>query len=281
MTELPTGTQTWIGRPAPRDGARLRLFCLPYAGGGTTAYRPWIEHLPADIELCTVRLPGREMRLREKPYTNMDDLVVDLSESIEPLLDRPYALFGHSMGAWVAFALAHQLRRRSSPQPIHLFVSGRRAPQLPEAEAPLHQLPDADFVAAMVRRYDAIPQVLLQDVALLRLFLPALRADMTMIETYRYAEEPPLRCPIAAFGGWEDRRATQAGLSAWRDHSTGAFALRMFPGGHFFIQSTRESLVEEVVRALAVSGNQAWLRTADSLPGVTSSVAWMNPPTIG
>ncbi|HEX2282231.1 MAG TPA: alpha/beta fold hydrolase [Thermomicrobiales bacterium] len=261
-------------RPAPRSSARLRLFCLPYAGGGTVSYRSWAQNLSPDIELCLVQLPGREARMRETPYTDLGALVSDLTEELDPLLDLPYALFGHSMGAVIAFALTGHLRTVGLPMPRQLFVSGRRAPQIPDRDAPLHTLPDAAFVAALVHRYNAIPQVLLQDADLLRLFLPTLRADFTMIETYPYVDAPPLDCAITAFGGWEDGRATQADLSAWRDQTRGDFTLRMFPGGHFFIQTCQEALVaaigESLVRhtdpvAPSVSAHRLGVRSAGAV----------------
>lgn len=279
MIELPASTQTWVGRPAPRAEARLRLFCLPYAGGGSIAYRPWTELLPADIELCLVQLPGREMRMRETPYTSLAELASDLGAKLAPLLDRPYALFGHSMGALTAYALTRTLQEQGMAPPLHLFASGRRAPQIPEREAPIHQLADGAFIAALVHRYNGIPQTFLQHVDILRLFLPTLRADLTLIETYQYVEEARLDLPITAFGGWEDARATQVDLAAWRDLTSGQFKQRMFPGGHFFIQSGREALVEEIVRGLAEPSTQVWPPMVEAVPEAAGSAAWQNAPT--
>jgi surfactin synthase thioesterase subunit len=219
-------------------------------------FRPWIERFPANVEVCLVQLPGRETRMREVPYSLLNDLVADLARALDPLLDQPYALFGHSMGALIGFALAHHLRSLDRPQPVHLFVSARRPPHLPDADAPLHQLPDAALVAALVRRYNGIPRVLLEDAELLRLFLPTLRADLTMLETYPYVERSPLECPITAFGGWEDSRVTQVDLAAWSNLTGGHFAAQMFPGGHFFLQSEREALIAAMVEGLASHARQ-------------------------
>jgi medium-chain acyl-[acyl-carrier-protein] hydrolase len=229
----------------------MRLICLPYAGGGTAAYRPWSELLPYDIDLCLVKLPGREMRMQEEPYDNLDSLIDELVLALGPLLDRPVAIFGHSMGALIALELARRLRSRGCPEPEYLLVSGRRAPQIPDPDPPLHKLPDAAFVAALVRRYNGIPPVLLQNADLLRLFLPTLRADLAMIETFRFIDESPLDTPIAVFGGWNDGRATQSHLAAWRELTRGPFALQMFPGDHFFIQTVRDELVASIVELLA------------------------------
>lgn len=262
MLSSPAFSGLWFSHPVPRPHARLRLFCLPYAGGGMAAFRPWAEHLPDDVELCLVNLPGREARMREIPYTSIDDLVTDLSDVMLPLLDRPFAFFGHSMGALIAYALTRKLGDAQRLQPQHLLVSARRAPQIPEPDPPLHQLSDAAFVVGLVRRYNGIPKAILQDIELLKLYLPTLRADLTMIETYRFSDPRSLDVPITAFGGWEDGRATPADLTAWRELSIGAFAMQMFPGGHFYIQSQREELLKAISDAL--SGPSLVTRTAVS-----------------
>ena len=280
MTDLPPLTDRWIGRPAPRPSPRIRLFCLPYAGGGTAVYRPWADDLPEDIELCLVQLPGRETRMREAPYTSLHELVGGLELALKPLLDRPYAIFGHSMGALIALAITRQLRSKGHPEPEHLFIAGRRAPHVPDPDPPLHQLPDAAFVATLVRRYNGIPKVLLQNVDLLRLFLPTLRTDMTMIETYSITEEPTLEAPIAAFGGWEDNRATQVQLAAWREFTTGAFTLRMLPGGHFFIQSARAELVASIIDLLSPA-DPVRLHPPVRHTGLPESGIALNPRGVG
>src|SRR5689334_8070972 len=124
----------WFTSQRPNERARLRLFCFPYAGGGAEIYRLWPQNLPSEVEVCVAQLPGRGMRLREQPFTSLDALVETGTEAIAPLLDKPFALFGHSMGAMISFELAQRLRERGGPQPAHLFVSGRRAPQLPNDE---------------------------------------------------------------------------------------------------------------------------------------------------
>ena len=166
------------------------------------------------------------------------------------------------MGAIIAFELARALRRTAGPSPAHLFVSGRRAPQESEPDPPVHTLPDAAFVAEIRRRYDGIPDAILQDRELMQLFLPTLRADLELIETYVYEPdqpdqpdrpEGPLDCPLAVFGGQQDPRTSVASLDAWRSQTRGPFTLRMFPGGHFFVQASRPAVVQEVARLLAAT----------------------------
>lgn len=234
----------------------MRLFCFPYGGGGAAAYRLWSDGLPPDIEVCRIQLPGRENRLRERPLTRLSPLVQALVEILRPYQDMPFSFFGHSVGALISFELARQLRKRDGLSPAHLFVSAFRAPQIPRRDPPIHQLPDAEFVKEVRRRYDGIPGVVLQDMEMMQLMLPVLRADMTIYDTYVYANEPPLDCPISAFGGLQDYRVRQEDLAAWRDQTRSSFTLRMFPGNHFFLQSGRELLLQAVSQELARLRNE-------------------------
>jgi surfactin synthase thioesterase subunit len=218
---------------------------------GASHYRAWAALVPPGVEVCAVQPPGREGRLREPPYRQIGPLLEALLPALAPKLDRPFAVFGHSMGSVVAFELVRALRRAGGPAPRHLFVSGHIAPQLPEPGAPLHVLSDAAFVEQIRHRYDGIPEAILRDPEYLQLFLPTMRADLELIETYDYRPEGPLDCPLTAYGGRQDPRTSEADLDAWRVQTAGPFALRLFPGGHFFVQSDRPALVEDVTRRLA------------------------------
>jgi medium-chain acyl-[acyl-carrier-protein] hydrolase len=249
MTTDPTAG--WVAVPVRRPDADLRLVCLPHAGGGTAAYVGLARALPETIELRTVRLPGRETRLRESPYRRVGALVADLATALRPLLERPFALFGHSLGAVVAFELAHRLREEGGPQPAQLFVSGRRAPQLPDPDPPLSRLPDDALVAELCRRYDGIPQAVLETPELLELFVPILRADCEILDSYVYTDRPPLALPISAFAGVSDRRVDSEELAAWGRHTTDAFRLGTLPGAHFYFQGAEQALAAELERDLA------------------------------
>jgi medium-chain acyl-[acyl-carrier-protein] hydrolase len=176
----------------------------------------------------------------------MHDLVPALADGLSPLLDAPFALFGHSMGALVAFELVRELRRRDGPAPVLLAVSGHQAPLRPDVEGPFSHLPDAAFLDEVRRRYDGIPAEVLEEEELLQLLLPVLRADIQALETYVYDGEPPLDCPISCFGGEDDPHVALADLEAWSDETSGRLRVRTFPGGHFFVESARR----EVLRAL-------------------------------
>lgn len=238
----------WIVRKA-RPAARLRLFCFPYSGGGATSFRGWADAMPS-LEVCAVQAPGRETRMREPAFVRIEPLVAEIVKAMRPMLDKPFALFGHSLGSFVAFETARALRREGLPAPKHLIVSGCPAPQVHDVKSPIHDLEDARLVDAL-RRYQGTPDEVLQNDELMNLLLPILRADFTIYETYAAKDEPPLDVPLTALGGLEDDHASRAELDAWRAQTTKSFVLRMFPGGHFFVHTARTPLLGTVLTDLA------------------------------
>lgn len=239
----------WIIRRRPRPRAALRLICFPYAGAGASVFRTWPDALPGDVELLAIELPGRESRFKEPPFDRLTSLVVALTDAVGPELQAPFAVFGHSFGALVGFSFARELRRRSLAGPVHLFASGRRAPQLPDL-SPMHELPDPEFLAGL-RRLGGIPEAVFHDPEIMAVFLPILRADFTANETARTPHEPPLACPISALGGLTDDRATADELDAWRVQTAAAFEREIFAGGHFFLQTERDALLAWLSSRLA------------------------------
>lgn len=233
----------------PNPQARLRLFCLPYAGGAASVFRDWSGGLPADVEVCPIQFPGRGTRLMEPPYSSLSLLVEALAEALLPLLDKPFALFGHSLGSLVSFELARQLRANHRARPARLFVSAGPAPQIPHRELPIHDLPEKEF-AAELRRLNGTPGELLEDKELMDIVIPSLRADFALYESYRYVSEPPLNCPISTYGGLSDQRVNHCDLEAWRDQTTLSFSIRMFPGDHFFLKSTQPLLLRALSQEL-------------------------------
>jgi len=229
---------SWFIRAKPNSDAGLRLFCFPHAGGAASAYHPWAATLEG-VDVFAIQLPGREGRLAEPPISDSTVLLTQLVNALAPKLDRPFVFFGHSMGAVLAYETARALRRRGLPVPVHIYVSGRRAPTLPALEEPLHALPDAAFIAELDRRFGGLPAEILDEPELLALFLPILRADLTMLERHQFANEAPLDVPMTALGGKGDARTPLGALEAWRPLTTGAFATRLFPGGHFYLHEHR------------------------------------------
>jgi surfactin synthase thioesterase subunit len=236
---------SWISYPIPNPQAQLRLFCFPYAGAGSSIYRVWADFLPG-IEIGLVHLPGRDKRIREALHTRLLPLIEQLTGALIPDLDKPFAFFGHSMGALVAFETVRQLRRRHLPQPMHLFVSAHHPPHKPDPYANLYRLTHQEFIDTTENLFGVLPEVVKQDQEVLDLFISIMRADLTMVGTYSYVQEPPLNCPISVFGGTQDKSFTEDDLKAWCEQTTNSFDLQMLPGDHFFIQSSQMELLAHI-----------------------------------
>lgn len=236
-------TSLWVSCPRPRPQMRVRLFCFPYAGGGASIYRPWSERLPPTIEVCSIQLPGRGARLMEKPFSRISPLVAALGPALLPLLDKPFAFFGHSMGALISFELARLLQKKGGPQPLHLFVSGAAAPHLPPREVALYNLPEPELIKAL-RSLNGTPKELLESEELMQLMLPTLRADFAICDTYTYKNGAALRCPITVCGGTRDRKLSRSDLQAWRSETDASFSVQMFPGDHFFLHTAQPQLLQ-------------------------------------
>jgi medium-chain acyl-[acyl-carrier-protein] hydrolase len=249
---IATNNNSWVTCLRSNAQVRLRLFCFPYAGGAASIFRAWPDALPPSIQVCPIQLPGRENRLREPVYTRLEPLVQALTPALQPYLDMPYAFFGHSLGALIAFEIIRIFIRQNSPGPIHLFVSGHTAPQVPDKDPPIHQLSKPEFIKVL-GRLNGTPKEVLQNAELMELLIPLLYADFTINETYVYAAGEPLDCPISAFGGLQDDQVNRYDIAAWRDQTRGAFTLRMLPGDHFFLHSARSLLLRTIAQDLAQS----------------------------
>ncbi|WP_017317185.1 thioesterase II family protein [Mastigocladopsis repens] len=245
-------TQTFhslVTCPQPNPQACLRLFCFPYAGGSSLIFRTWSNSLPSTVEVCPIELAGRGTQMKLAPFTRLEPLVQAIAPVLLPHLDKPFAFFGHSMGALVGFELARLLRREYDVIPVHLFISGRRAPQIPDPKPPVHALPEPEFKEEL-RRLNGTPEMVLQNADLMQLLLPILRADFAVLETYVYMNEPPLNCPITAFGGLQDHEVTRHELQAWQNQTNAAFSLQMFAGNHFFLHSAQSLLLQSLSQEL-------------------------------
>lgn len=248
-------TGRWLREIPEPAGAPLRLFCFAHAGGGGGFFRPWRGRLGPDIDVCPVVLPGREFRITEAPYRRMEDLIGPLCDGLRPFLDAPYALFGHSMGAAVAYEAARRFTAEGRA-PVRLLVSGRRAPQLAARRRPIAGIPDDDFIAA-VTSLGGTPDAVLEEGGLLQVLLPCLRADFAVNEAYHPAGEPRLTCPVSAFTGDRDPEVEPVEAELWRAVTDGGFALHVHPGDHFYLTGLPDALRDDLMADLG--RDRAWL----------------------
>jgi len=248
MTNELDGSQ-WIACARPNPGARMRLFGLPYAGGGAGIFRRWHLHLPQTVEVLGIQLPGRGSRLREEPLTRTGPLLDSLSTELSPYLDRPFAIFGHSLGAMLAFELVHRLQDEQNMCASHLFVGGRRAPQVPASKQLTYDLPHDEFVAEL-RRLNGTPREVLEHPEMMELMIPILRADFEVSETYTYAPREALRVGITAFGGTEDEDVPREEVELWSAQTRAGFRVHMLPGDHFFLHAAERELLRLISQDL-------------------------------
>lgn len=255
ITRGDTDTRTGGSRGYPGDpwlvkdghaadhAASRQLFCFSHAGGGPSFYRPWCAGLRPETAVCRILLPGRESRLDEPPFRHIADLMDPLCAALEPQLDRPYALFGHSLGALVAYEAARRFSRAGMAGPACLIVSGRRAPGIGGNHRPLHALPDDEFVSE-VARLNGMPSEVLDEPELLSIILPTLRADYQLAETYEPLPGGRLGCPVVAYMSTSDPEVEYSQVQAWREVTTGEFTMRVFRGDHFYLKAGRADVVD-------------------------------------
>jgi surfactin synthase thioesterase subunit len=224
----------------------MRLLCFPYAGGSAIVYRDWPQHLPSSVEVVPVELPGRGTRSKEPLFDDLCQIIDGMIEEMSSLVDLPFAFFGHSMGAAIAFEMARRLRNDGLREPGHLFMSGRRAPQRDASTT--HDLPHDEFIG-MLRKLGGTPQEVLADAELMELMIPILRADFRASQSHKFLAGKPLGCAITAFGGLQDTEVRREDLLAWKEQTTSKFAMHMLPGDHFFLNTARIKLLGLIARA--------------------------------
>jgi pyochelin biosynthetic protein PchC len=243
----PTAAQ-WLRAYRPRPGAALKLFCFPHASGNATFYRDWAVRLPPSIEVNAVQYPGRLDRIAEPCLTSMEGLVSEIAAVVAATSGGPFALFGHSMGASVAYEVAHRLEFRYGLLALRLMVSGRPAPK--------HQRPGSkhlgtdDLLWEELRRLGGTGQAALDHPELRAALMPALRADYRLIETYQPTLAPPISVPVKAFSGDSDPEAPVAEVADWEHATSGEFEFAVFAGGHFYLVPEKEAVLAGVVAAL-------------------------------
>jgi len=234
---------------------KIKLFCLPYAGGSATIYHQWKKYLHHRIQLCPVELAGRGKRFSENCYDSLADAVCDIYQSIKPELNTAsYSFFGHSMGSILVYELVRKINALPHPRPVHLFLSGRYPPHIIKREKNYHQLPDDEFKSEIIKMGGTPPEVF-EHHELLAIFLPLLRADYKIIETYQYTpEDLDFNCGITLFNGKADQEVSGDEMLEWRRYSQAECRLYEFEGGHFFIHEHMEDIVEIINNTLIKTG---------------------------
>lgn len=230
--------------------SKICLYCLPFAGGNSYSYRP-LQDLTESIEMIPLELPGRGRRIREHLLTDLNLLAADaFNQLIVRDLTQKYALFGHSMGALLVYLVAQRLVTADLPLPVHIFVSGHRAPSVSHRLTWKHNLPKTEFIA-MLQQLGGCPSEILQDVALLNFFEPVLRADLQAAELYQYQVSLPLPVPMTVMLGTEEQEVNYQEAAAWQQESIYPLAIKVFHGGHFFIFEQIRQIKQVIVQTLA------------------------------
>lgn len=242
----------WLITSQPNPAASLRLFCFSHAGAGASTFRLWGDQAPPYLEICAVQCPGRENRRHEAPIRDLTSLISKMHSELLPYLDRPFICFGHSIGALICFEWTRHLRQQGCSMPLRLFVSGRQAPQTPIALPWSHTLSERELKVEL-RSYGGTPEAVLQSSDLMGMYLPILRADLAINETYTYYPHPPLSIPISIFGGSKDQKVPISSLEAWREQTLKASTLRLLPGGHLFIKSFSADILKAIDEDLSTT----------------------------
>lgn len=252
----PARTGRWLPFSDPAGG--VRLYCLPHAGGAASAFRPWVGRLPG-VAVCPLQPPGRETRAREAPHVRMGPLVEELAQVVlEDARGGPYAVYGHSLGALVGFELIHEIARLGGHPPVQFLASGCSAPQWTEQDERFTaaELTDEELVA-LLQLLGGTPQEFLSHPLILRMILPAVRADLSVKNTYRYQPRPPLDVPITTIAGLDDPRAGVESIAAWREQTVRRFHAHTMAGGHFAVLEQPDVTLGHLGRALSVSSRAA------------------------
>lgn len=248
---METSISPWFSTYGLPQQGQSRIFAFPYSGAGASLFNQWSKHCfnNSTTDLIGVQLPGRGSHLKTKPFSDLPLLIEQLVIAIKPLLDKPFIFFGHSLGALIAFELCRALRREDLPLPKHLFISAFRSPELPNPNRPLHQLSKAGIVDEL-RNYAGTPKEILADHKIMMLFLPLLRADFSLHETYQYQTDTPLSCPISILSGTDDHVAKPASMKNWQQQTSNRFDHTQYPGDHFFLNQQYQSIIHLLHRAL-------------------------------
>ena len=244
-----TGSNNWFVTFKPKKDALIRLFCFHYGGGSASIFRQWSKDVIQEVELVAIQLPGREERYNEPLLNNISQVIDNLLLHFNKYTDKPFILFGHSIGALIAFEFARTLRQRKMLQPKHLIVSGTKAPQVPLKKQHIHKLPKKQFIEEL-KKYNGIPDYIIEDEELISIFIPIIKADFSISETYNYSNKKPLSCPITALGGSNDNTFDADDLIKWQEQTSNAFIHQFLPGDHFFINTSYTEIINIINQSL-------------------------------
>ncbi|HEV7974273.1 thioesterase II family protein [Amycolatopsis sp.] len=249
MTAQPGATSAWIRRFHPAPDAATRLVCLPHAGGAASYYFPVSRALAPDIDVLAIQYPGRQDRRNEPCLDDVRELADALATELKPWTGKPVTVFGHSLGATLGFELASRLQS-DGVELLGLFASGRRAPSRHRENESVHLSSDASLISTL-KKMSGTESQFLDDDEVLQMILPAIRGDYKAAETYRYRQGPPLECPITVLTGDADTEVTMDEARAWSEHTTGAFDLRVFIGGHFYLNDHAPAVIARIAKQVA------------------------------
>lgn len=243
---------TWVTCPIPQPQAKLRLFCFAYAGGGASIYRDWGKLLGPTIEVCPIQLPGRENRYAEMPHRNVQTLAPEIATHLQGFLDKPYIIYGHSMGALVGYEVMRTLQAKNQPLPLVALLAAFRAAHLPLKRAPMHQLSDEAFIEKLASLGGCSPEVLNSE-ELLQIILPMLRADFELCDGYTHQAGEALKCPFIMIAGLKDRQVAHEDIQAWQIHTYHPARLLTLPAGHFFLKTHQTDLMQIIRQCMPKS----------------------------
>lgn len=248
ISQLKNQQNSWLAYYQPRKEAALRLFCFHHRGGSAAVFSQWSQLLPPEIEVCPIQLPGREGRIDEEPYSEIDPLVAALGRDLLPYLDKPFSFYCHSMGSLIGFELAHLLAQKYCYIPVHLFFGGFWTPE--DHKLMLKTRYGEHPSRSQILKTMSIPKGILKDAQLMAELMPVFQADYQILRSYTYKQRPPLNCPISVFGGKSDPLVSQERLTLWHKYTSKSFQLRMLEGDHFFLKDPRSNLLEYLARDL-------------------------------